>query len=92
MFNIVNMVVLNPEQSDHYNFLIPVMKALVEKCHDLLNMKTYCPRLPNPSQGPAFFDDFKVYCQDSEWRSFMDKQVWYLFRWALVSICSSVAQ
>ena len=60
---------------DHYSFLIPVMKALVEKCADLLNMDTYLPTLPATAQSPTFFDDFKVYCNTDEWRNFMDKQV-----------------
>ncbi len=60
---------------DHYSFLIPVMKALVDKCHDMLNMATLLPTLPTTQMSPTFFDDFKHYCQSAEWRNFMNKQV-----------------
>lgn len=63
------------ENGEHYNFLIPVMKALVDKCGDLLNMKTYLPGLPMTHLSATFFDDFKKYIHHEEWRSFMRKQV-----------------
>lgn len=63
------------ENGEHYNFLIPVMKALVNKSGDLLNMKTYLPGLPTTHLGATFFDDFKMYIHRDEWRSFMRKQV-----------------
>ena len=51
------------------------MKALVDKCGDLLNMKTYLPGLPTTHLSATFFDDFRSYVHREEWRSFMRKQV-----------------
>ena len=62
-------------EGEQYSFLIPVMKALVDKCYDMLNMATYLPSLPMAAATPTFFDDFKRYCQGDEWTSFMQKQV-----------------
>ncbi|KAK2169991.1 hypothetical protein LSH36_5g09019 [Paralvinella palmiformis] len=60
---------------EQYNFLIPIMKALVEKCHDMLDMANLLPSLPSTKLSPTFFDDFKTYCHSEEWRLFMKKQV-----------------
>ena len=68
-----------PGNLDHYNFLIPVMKALIEKCTDLLNLTTYLPNLPSTQTSPTFYDDFKDYCLQDEWRSFMRKQVYTVY-------------
>jgi len=63
------------ENRDQYSFLMPVMKALVDKCLDLLNMETYLPTLPSTTASPTFFDDFKKYCLSQEWTHFMERQV-----------------
>ena len=67
------------DDSEQYAFLMPVMKALIDKCYDMLNMETYLPSLPMAAASPTFFDEFKSYIQESEWTSFMQKQVWILF-------------
>lgn len=38
-------------------------------------MNQYLAGLPNPNQGPAFFDDYMHYCQQMEWRSYITKNV-----------------
>ena len=60
---------------EQYNFLIPIMKALVDKCHDMLDMSNLLPNLPSTQKSPTFFEDFKSYCRSEEWRIFMKKQV-----------------
>ncbi|XP_064646322.1 neurobeachin-like protein 1 isoform X2 [Lineus longissimus] len=62
-------------EKEHYSFLIPVMKALLEKCHDLLSLSAYLPSLPSTTASPTFFDDFKVYSRSEEWANFIAKQV-----------------
>ncbi len=51
------------------------MKALIDKCYDMLAMGMYLPGLPSAQATPSFYDDFKTYCQGQEWTSFMQKQV-----------------
>lgn len=60
---------------DQYNFLIQVMKSLLEKCDDLLNIPCYLPNLPCPRNSITFMEDFRTYSQSEEWKSFIRKQV-----------------
>ncbi|GAB1600529.1 neurobeachin-like protein 1 isoform X2 [Argonauta hians] len=63
------------ENSDTYSFVIPVLKALIDKSYTLLNMEIYLPHLPPTSRSPTFFDDFRIYCQEKEWSDFVDTQI-----------------
>ena len=63
------------ESTEHYNFFIPVMKALVDKTRGMLDMDTLLPSLPTTFSSPTFFEDFKTYCQSEEWINFMQKMV-----------------
>ncbi|XP_077997957.1 neurobeachin-like protein 1 isoform X2 [Glandiceps talaboti] len=58
-----------------YSFLIPLMRAVVDKCTEPLKMKSHLPTLPKTSMSPTFFEDFQVYCLSKEWRDFVEKQV-----------------
>ncbi|KAJ9577826.1 hypothetical protein L9F63_025313, partial [Diploptera punctata] len=73
----INCIVQKTIESDnqeHYSFLIPVVKALLEKLNTVLGLASYVPDLPQTQAGPAFFDDFQLYCQQIQWRSFMEKK------------------
>ena len=63
------------ENSDTYSFLIPVLKALIDKSYTLLNMEIYLPNLPATARSPTFFDDFRIYCGGCEWSTFVCTQV-----------------
>ncbi|ESO94157.1 hypothetical protein LOTGIDRAFT_232423 [Lottia gigantea] len=63
------------ENTDNYSFLIPVLKALIDKAHDLMNLDNYLPSLPSTNQSPTFFDDFKTYCQSEEWKTFIQNYI-----------------
>jgi len=60
---------------DNYNFLIPVMKALIDKAYQLLNLDINLPSLPSTIRSPTFFDDFKTYCKTKEWTTFITSYV-----------------
>lgn len=62
----------NPEE---YSFLMPVMKALLEKCRSAFNLDTTLPDLPSTSSGPVFFNDFQMYSTSKKWRNFMERMV-----------------
>ena len=55
--------------------MIPVLKALLEKLTVTLALANHLPGLPQTQAGPAFFDDFQFYCQEAEWKLFMEKKV-----------------
>lgn len=66
----------NPEE---YSFLMPVMKALIEKCRSVFNLDSVLPDLPPTSSGPVFFNDFQMYSTSKKWRNFMDRIVSTMF-------------
>jgi hypothetical protein len=70
-------VVLGDEQ--HYAFLIPIMKCLIEKTHGILQMNVQVPNIPLNNISPTFYEDFKEYCKSDEWRIFIQKQVCILY-------------
>ncbi|RZF48161.1 hypothetical protein LSTR_LSTR009850 [Laodelphax striatellus] len=63
------------ENQEHYSFLIPVVKALLEKLKDMLAISQHLPDLPQPQAGPAFYEGFQSYCQGQQWTLFMETKV-----------------
>lgn len=56
-------------EEDHpegYYFLAPLLKALLEKYEELLEVKRLAPSLPS-QHSPNFIMEFKKYSQTSEW-------------------------
>ena len=71
----VLVVSLFSDKTDTYSFLIPVMKALLDKASNLLNLDLLLPDLPPTNHSPAFFDDFKTYCFSEQWTEFIENYV-----------------
>lgn len=63
------------DDEQHYAFLIPIMKSLIDKCYNLLQMNVQVPNIPFNNISPTFYEDFKEYCKTDEWRIFVQKQV-----------------
>lgn len=63
------------DNQEHYSFLIPVTKALVERLSSPLCVPQYCLDLPSTSVGPVFFEEFQSYCKCDQWRQFMEQKV-----------------
>uniref|UniRef100_A0A182N771 DUF4704 domain-containing protein n=1 Tax=Anopheles dirus TaxID=7168 RepID=A0A182N771_9DIPT len=63
------------DNAEQYSFLIPVMKALLEKSRTVLALATHTPDLPATSSGPIFFQDFQTYCASRQWTTFVEKMV-----------------
>lgn len=61
--------------SEEYSFLMPVLKALLEKSRNILCLSTIIPDLPPTSSGPVFFEEFQMYSGTKQWTSFIEKQV-----------------
>jgi hypothetical protein len=68
-------VLFTADNQEHYSFVIPVLKALLEKLTVTLALANHLPGLPQTQAGPTFFDDFQLYCQAAEWKLFMDRKV-----------------
>ncbi|XP_055608825.1 neurobeachin-like protein 1 isoform X2 [Uranotaenia lowii] len=61
--------------SEQYSFLIPVLKALLEKSRLVIGLTTNAPDLPATSSGPIFFQNFQMYCTTKQWTSFIEKKI-----------------
>uniref|UniRef100_S4R477 Neurobeachin like 2 n=1 Tax=Petromyzon marinus TaxID=7757 RepID=S4R477_PETMA len=57
---------------DTHSFVVPMLHALLERCHKLLALAQHLPGLPVPNGSPTCLDDFQVYCRSTEWRLFVD--------------------
>uniref|UniRef100_T1J5I8 BEACH domain-containing protein n=1 Tax=Strigamia maritima TaxID=126957 RepID=T1J5I8_STRMM len=66
---------VSENEQEHYSFLVPVLKALVEKVGPRLNIHRYLHCLPSSQPGPSFFEDFQIYCQSDEWIAFIEQHV-----------------
>ena len=62
-------------ENQHYSFLLPIMKALLEKTKTSLNLQSQVPTLNLRLAGPQFFDHFRDYCQSEEWTYFTNKKI-----------------
>ncbi|CAF1331676.1 unnamed protein product, partial [Didymodactylos carnosus] len=65
---------IKSENQEHYPYLIPIMKTLVDKSYYLLQMNVQIPNIPLHKAAPSFLEDFKSYCQTAEWCTFIQKQ------------------
>ncbi|BFZ22107.1 hypothetical protein BsWGS_25146 [Bradybaena similaris] len=61
--------------TDNYAYLMPVLKALIDKGQELLTISTQLPHLPKTSMSSTFFDDFKTYAYSEEWQTFISNYV-----------------
>lgn len=61
--------------TEGYSFLMPVLKALLEKSRSILNLTAHVPDLPPTASGPVFFNDFQMYITTKQWCSFIEKKV-----------------
>ncbi|EEC02964.1 nbeal1, putative [Ixodes scapularis] len=56
---------------EHYSFVIPVVRALLERVGLPLRTWQHLPLLPHTDAGPSFFDHFQKYALTPEWASFV---------------------
>ncbi|XP_063708929.1 neurobeachin-like protein 1 [Culicoides brevitarsis] len=61
--------------SESYSFLMPVMKAMLEKTKDLFDLNSLTPDLPDINSGPVFFQNFQTYATSRQWKMFIDKKI-----------------
>lgn len=67
----------NPDQ---YSFLMPILKAMLEKNKDMFDLSSNTPDLPDISTGPVFFQNFQIYATTKQWLSFIEKKVSYFYK------------
>lgn len=54
---------------------MPVVKALLDRLQTPLHLSSHLPDLTRLRAGPAFFEDFRAFCQTPPWRDFVLKKV-----------------
>ena len=61
---------------EHFSFLAPIIKALLEKSKAQLNLTSELPSLNLHTQmsGPTFFEHFQKYQSEEEWNYFIEKK------------------
>ena len=75
MFRLSTMILKCVENDKHYSYLLPIMKALLEKTKTAFNLQSQVPTLNLRLAGPQFFEHFKTYCTTEEWTYFTTKKV-----------------
>ena len=65
------------DDDQHYSFLVPVIKSLLEKSKDQLHLTSQLPSLnlaQSQQAAVTFYNHFKTYQGEEEWRYFVDKK------------------
>ena len=66
---------LKISNTDHYAFLVPIMKALLDKSKGPLDLTKHLPSLNLRQSGCEFFTHFQEYCGGEEWEYFIQKRI-----------------
>ncbi|CAG0879486.1 unnamed protein product [Darwinula stevensoni] len=62
------------QNTEHYSFLIPVVKALLDKIGTWLHLPHHLPSLPLAHTAPSFYEDFQHYALSTEWNTFLSNK------------------
>ncbi|CAF4337835.1 unnamed protein product, partial [Rotaria magnacalcarata] len=66
------------DDSDHVGFLLPVMKTIIDKSYEILQMNVQIPNIPLHRATSTVLDDFRQYCLSSnsqEWQMFIQRHI-----------------
>ena len=66
---------LKANNTDHYAFLVPIMKALLDKGKSGLEVSLNLPSLNLRQSGCEFFENWQTYCLGEEWEYFITHKV-----------------
>ena len=61
MYRLSKIIQETIKNEEHYSFLVPIMKALLEKSKSTFQLTTQLPSLNLRMAGPQFFEHFKEY-------------------------------
>ncbi|CAF0830697.1 unnamed protein product [Rotaria sp. Silwood1] len=66
------------EDGEHFGYLIPIMKTIIDKSYEILQMNVQIPNVPLRKATSTALDDFRQYCSSSdsqEWQMFIQRHV-----------------
>ncbi|XP_053456436.1 neurobeachin-like protein 2 isoform X1 [Nycticebus coucang] len=61
--------------TEHCSWLVPLVRTLLNRAYEPLELQWRLPSLPPTNGSPTFFEDFQAFCATPEWRHFIDKEV-----------------
>ncbi|OXB73991.1 UNVERIFIED_CONTAM: hypothetical protein H355_008850 [Colinus virginianus] len=62
-------------KSETFSWLVPIVRTLMDRCYETLQLQQFLPSLPPTNGSPTFYEDFQQFCTTLEWRSFIEKHV-----------------
>uniref|UniRef100_A0A8D2LFB4 Neurobeachin-like protein 2 n=1 Tax=Varanus komodoensis TaxID=61221 RepID=A0A8D2LFB4_VARKO len=62
-------------KSEAFSCLVPVIRTLMDRCYDALQLQHFLPSLPPTNGSPTFYEDFQGFCTTPEWMAFIEKHV-----------------
>ena len=63
------------EDSEHLTYLLPIIKTLVDKSYEILQMNVQIPNIPLHKATSTALDDFRHYSSNEEWQRFIQRQL-----------------
>lgn len=62
-------------RSETFSWLVPIVRTLMDRCYETLQLQLFLPSLPPTNGSPTFYEDFQLFCTTPEWRGFIEKHV-----------------
>ncbi|CAF4197890.1 unnamed protein product [Rotaria socialis] len=66
------------EDCEHFTYLLPLMKTIIDKSYEILQMNVQIPNVPLHKATSTALDDFRRYCSSSdsqEWQMFIQRHI-----------------
>jgi hypothetical protein len=66
------------EDSEHFAFLLPIMKTIIDKSYEILQMNVQIPNVPLHKATSTALDDFRQYSSSAdsqEWQMFIQRHI-----------------
>ncbi|CAF1147923.1 unnamed protein product [Rotaria sordida] len=66
------------EDCEHFGYLLPIMKTIIDKSYEILQMNVQIPNVPLRKATSTALDDFRQYCSASnsqEWQMFIQRHI-----------------
>ena len=61
--------------SEHLTYLLPIIKTLIDKSYEILQMNVQIPNIPLHKATSTALEDFRQYSSNEEWQMFIQRQI-----------------
>ena len=76
--NKIFLSIPSTDEGEHFAFLLPVMKTIIDKSYQMLQMNVQIPNVPLHKATSTALDDFRQYSSSSdsqEWQMFIQRHI-----------------